>query len=281
MSNEIPKNHPRYESLIQREKIKKAYKEGILADSGMIAHGRGETFDYLLGEKTTNPGKIAIKLGAQLILNKKNTVISINGNVAALVADEIIELAYLTDSKVEINLFYRTPNRVAIIESKLKKHELVKKGFVEVLGTNNEDLKYINGIESPRATASKNGIYNAELVLVALEDGDRCELLKKAGKFIIAIDLNPLSRTAQMADLSIIDNIVRAIPLLIKEVKNIKKKNNEEIINSREFGNINEVIDIEELNNNKENNKYKTNLDLKGFSNKKNLNDSLKIIRNF
>ena len=43
----IPKNHPRYESLLLRDKVKNAFLDGYLADSGMIAHGRGETFDYL------------------------------------------------------------------------------------------------------------------------------------------------------------------------------------------------------------------------------------------
>lgn len=47
----IPKSHPRYESLVLRDKIVKAQKEGYLAESAMIAHGRGEAFDYLLGEK--------------------------------------------------------------------------------------------------------------------------------------------------------------------------------------------------------------------------------------
>ena len=46
----IPKSHPRYESLVLRDKIVKASEKGYLADSAMIAHGRGEAFDYLIGE---------------------------------------------------------------------------------------------------------------------------------------------------------------------------------------------------------------------------------------
>ena len=49
----LSKSHPRYDSLLLREKIVKASKEGYLAESAMIAHGRGEAFDYLIGEKTT------------------------------------------------------------------------------------------------------------------------------------------------------------------------------------------------------------------------------------
>ena len=52
----LSKAHPRYESLVLRDKIVKASKEGYLADSAMIAHGRGEAFDYLLGEKNRNSG---------------------------------------------------------------------------------------------------------------------------------------------------------------------------------------------------------------------------------
>ena len=48
----IPRSHPRYESLVIREKLVKGVKEGITALQGLIAHGRGEMFDYILGEKT-------------------------------------------------------------------------------------------------------------------------------------------------------------------------------------------------------------------------------------
>jgi 4-phosphopantoate--beta-alanine ligase len=39
------------------------------------------------------------------------------------------------------------------------------------------------------------------------------------GKKVIAIDLNPLSRTSRMATVSIVDNIVRAIPNLTSAAK--------------------------------------------------------------
>nr|WP_318526317.1 phosphopantothenate/pantothenate synthetase family protein [Methanobrevibacter arboriphilus] len=40
----------------------------------------------------------------------------------------------------------------------------------------------------------------------------------------MAIDLNPLSRTAKAVDITIVDNIVRAIPLMIKYAKQLKSK---------------------------------------------------------
>ncbi|MDR3291989.1 MAG: phosphopantothenate/pantothenate synthetase [Methanobrevibacter sp.] len=240
----IPKNHPRYKSLVLRDKIMKAYKEGYLSETGMIAHGRGETFDYLFGEKTTEPSKIAIKVTVAKLFLAKNPVISINGNVTALVIDEIIQLANLIPAKIEINLFYRTKKRVDIIKSIVD-----KKGYKNVLGTNEDDSLYVNGIESPRAAASKNGIYSSDLVLVPLEDGDRTEILVDSGKEVIAIDLNPLSRTSKKANITIVDNIIRAIPLMIKTAENFKNYSKEEL------------KDI-----------------IKGFSNENNLKESLKCI---
>jgi len=60
--------------------------------------------------------------------------------------------------------------------------------------------------------------------LVPLEDGDRTEALRKMGKIVIAIDLNPLSRTARFASISIVDNIVRAVPLLVEKTQALRKE---------------------------------------------------------
>jgi len=58
------------------------------------------------------------------------------------------------------------------------------------------------------------GTGKADLILVPLEDGDRCEALRKMGKTVIAIDLNPLSRTSLMASLTIVDEVTRALPMI-------------------------------------------------------------------
>jgi 4-phosphopantoate--beta-alanine ligase len=49
--------------------------------------------------------------------------------------------------------------------------------------------------------------------------------LRKAGKTVITFDLNPLSRTSQTANITIVDNVTRAIDLLIDESKKLSKKN--------------------------------------------------------
>jgi 4-phosphopantoate--beta-alanine ligase len=48
-------------------------------------------------------------------------------------------------------------------------------------------------------------------------------------KEVIAIDLNPLSRTAKTAKITIVDNVIRAIPNIEKWVKVLKKKNKDEL----------------------------------------------------
>lgn len=225
----IPESHPRYESLVLREKIVEASKEGYLADSAMIAHGRGEAFDYLIGEKTTYPAKRAIYVAVAALILSKNPVISVNGNATALAIDEIIEFAQLIDAKIEINLFYRTDERVKLITELYKDH-----GYENILGTLDDDIEYLDGIKNNRATASKTGIFEADTILIPLEDGDRAEILKKSGKNILTIDLNPLSRTSKMSDVSIVDNIVRAIPLMTKiayDLKNQKRKELIEMVN--------------------------------------------------
>lgn len=215
----LSRAHPRYESLVLRDKIVKASKEGYLADSAMIAHGRGEAFDYLLGEETTLPAKRAMYVTVALMILSKNPVISVNGNTTALAIDEVIEFAKAVNAKIEINLFYRTDERVDKITKLYKDH-----GYPEILGSNDDDMAYINEIKNPRASASKNGIYIADTVLVPLEDGDRAEILSKSGKNIITIDLNPLSRTSERSDVSIVDNVVRALPFMTKIVDDLKSQ---------------------------------------------------------
>lgn len=218
----LSRAHPRYESLVLRDKIVKASKEGYLADSAMIAHGRGEAFDYLLGEMTTLPAKRAMYVTVALMILSKNPVISVNGNTTALAIDEVIAFANAVGAKIEINLFYRTDERVDKITKLYKDH-----GYPEILGSNDDDMAYINEIKNPRASASKNGIYTADTVLVPLEDGDRAEILSKSGKNIITIDLNPLSRTSKMSDVSIVDNVVRALPFMTKIADDLKSQSPE------------------------------------------------------
>ena len=221
----IPKSHPRYESLLLRDKIVKASEKGYLADSAMIAHGRGEAFDYLIGEKTTYPAKRAMYVAVAALLLSNNPVISVNGNATALAIDEIIDFANAINAKIEINLFYRTDERVQIITKLFKDH-----GYKDILGSLDDEIEYLNDIKNNRASASKTGIYSADTILIPLEDGDRAEILKKSGKKIITIGLNPLSRTSKMSDISIMDNIVRAVPFMTKIAEDLKTQDKKVLV---------------------------------------------------
>ena len=107
----IPKSHPRYLSLQIREKLVDGFNNNLVAKEGLLAHGRGEAFDYLIGEKTTKSAKNAIKAAAYMINHAQKSVISVNGNFAVLCSKEIIHLAKITDSKIEVNLFYSSEKR--------------------------------------------------------------------------------------------------------------------------------------------------------------------------
>ena len=215
----IPKSHPRLDSLLIREKLVKGFGNNLVAKEGLLAHGRGETFDYLLGEKTSKSAKEAIKAAAFMLKNAQNSVISVNGNFAALCPQEIIQLANYTNSKIEVNLFYSTEKRKKAITKILK-----KSGAKEIFGLNKKSSVKLSGIDSNRRIVDKNGIFSADVVLVPLEDGDRTIALKKAKKKIITFDLNPLSRTAQTADITIVDNVIRAMKLLVIESKKKTQK---------------------------------------------------------
>ena len=215
----IPKSHPRFVSLNIREKIVSGYNNGLVAKEGLLAHGRGEAFDYLIGERTMRSARTAINAAAVTLLTAKNSVISVNGNIAALCPKEIIQLAKITKSKIEVNLFYHNEDR----KKKIVKH-LKNAGAKQVLGTNPRSNRKIIGIDSPRRIIDKDGIFAADVILVPLEDGDRTQALKNAGKTIITFDLNPLSRTAQTADITIVDNVVRGMRLLISACKKAKTK---------------------------------------------------------
>jgi len=89
----------------------------------------------------------------------------------------------------------------------------------------------IPGLDHDRALCDKDGIFSTDVVLVPLEDGDRCWALKNMGKTVIAIDLNPLSRTAKTASITIVDNVIRAIPNIEKYVYELKDTPKDELKN--------------------------------------------------
>ena len=211
----LHESHPRYLSLLAREKLVTGFKRGLVASEGLIAHGRGECFDYLLGECTTESARSAINVASATLLLAKYPVISINGNVTALCVDQICRLnRSLEYSAVEINLFYYTKEREKLISEEFKKY-----GLTRIFGIDPKNLVSIPELESNRRFVDRDGISKADVVFVPLEDGDRTIALKRMNKKVITVDLNPLSRTALSSDITIVDNIVRVIPQLIKSVE--------------------------------------------------------------
>ncbi len=220
----VSPQHPRAESLRVREKLVEYCQRGVLAYSGLIAHGRGEAFDYLIGEKTTDIARKAIRAAAAALLQATHPVISINGNAAALAARDMVKLAEVTGAALEVNLYHRLPGRDKAIELALR-----EAGAREVLGVGEAASARLPEVQSDRRRVDPRGILVADVVLVLLEDGDRTEALVKMGKTVIAVDLNPLSRTAQYATITIVDNIMRTMPALVTEVETLKKTRSEDL----------------------------------------------------
>ncbi len=214
---EISWSHPRAESLRIRKKLVDGFRKGLVTPDGLSAHGRGEAFDYLIGEKTIEPAEKATLVAAAEILRAENPIFSVNGNVSALVSEEISNLSDNYGINVEINLFHQSEERKKRIAEYLGDC-----GIEKVLGIKDEHLSEISEIESDRRIVDERGQESADLIVVPLEDGDRTEALVDKGKKVIAIDLNPLSRTSEAANVTIVDNIVRALPNLMKKMDELK-----------------------------------------------------------
>jgi len=206
-------SHPRYASLLMRHRLEAAAKRGMLADSAMIAHGRGEAFDYLLGERTTQSARLAAAEAMHRLWHAQRPVLSLNGNVAALAADDMLRLASRLGCPVEVNIFYRTPERMNAILSYIEERKEVLGLDVVVLG--DAPNAAIPGLKGPRAACHQEGILDSDVILVPLEDGDRCKALVAMGKTVIVIDLNPLSRSAQQASITVVDELSRALATML------------------------------------------------------------------
>jgi 4-phosphopantoate--beta-alanine ligase len=239
----IPSDHPRAKSLYIREMLVNGFRRGVVVPEGLIAHGRGEAYDYLIGERTTKTAQRAIEAAAATMLLSRRPVISVNGNTAALCPNIAVELAKVAGAAIEVNIFYRTEEREKAIKAELELH-----GAKNVLGVGSKASARIPELQSERRRVDPDGIFTADTVLVPLEDGDRTEALIRMNKKVITIDLNPLSRTSRAANITIVDNVVRAMPALVEAARKLSG-----------------TTSLKKITDN--------------FDNNKNLQESLKIIR--
>ncbi len=233
---EVPPTHPRYASLMARKRLTEAASAGMLAESALIAHGRGEAFDYLLGERTCDAARKAIAEVAARLLTAERPVISVNGNAVALAGPQLLTCAAVLNCPIEVNIYYRTPERMEALLSALElqreeamilnpefRHQI---SLVPILGGAPDGR--IPNLDGPRANCHSEGILSSDVILVPLEDGDRCEALVAMGKTVCAIDLNPLSRTASTATITIVDELTRCLPLLLDNLINGTRRPNDD-----------------------------------------------------
>lgn len=215
--NDLQPDHPRYVSLKLRNAVAAGVEQGITSVHGLVAHGRGEAFDYLIGERTRIFARRAARAAAAMLRLAQYPVISVNGNAAALVPEGLARLGELLGAPLEVNLFHPSRARERAIRSHLEKSGAAR----VLLSTRRAELDFI---ASNRRFVHPQGILKADVIFVPLEDGDRCEALRRMGKKVIVVDLNPLSRTARKASVTLVDNVARAVPLLLEEVGRLEEK---------------------------------------------------------
>ena len=202
-------------------------EQGLVTPTGLISHGRGEAFDYLMGEHTIAPALEAERAAAAFLLKAKRPVVCVNGNSIALDPKGLIGLAKAIPAKMEVNIFHRTEERMKQLVD-----YMVSQGADGILGLNPDER--IPNLTSDRALCTKEGIFDSDVIVVPIEDGDRAEALIAMGKIVISIDLNPLSRTSKVASVPISDEIARAVENITKFVEELRgdDKQIEEIISN-------------------------------------------------
>lgn len=215
----IPKDHPRYKSLMVREHLSECVDKGLVNQTGLISHGRGEAFDYLMGERTLDASLEAEMAAAAFLLKAKRPLVCVNGNAAALDPEGLIGLSEIIPAALEVNIFHRTEERMELLISYMEEH-----GAKNVLGRMPEER--IPGLNHDRALCSKT-LFDCDCIVVPIEDGDRAEALVSMGKIVISIDINPLSRTSKMASVPICDEMSRALNNIINFVKDLRGKDSE------------------------------------------------------
>lgn len=203
-----------------RERLAEAVESGLVNPTGLISHGRGEAFDYLMGETTLEPSRRAERAAAAYLLKARNPVVCVNGNAAALDARSLLALGDCIPAKVEVNIFHRTEERMELLIKYLE-----SEGGKDIRGRN-PDAR-IPGLTSDRALCTKEGIFDCDVIVVPIEDGDRAEALVAMGKVVISIDLNPLSRTSKTASVSISDEMTRALENIMGYIEELRGKDDE------------------------------------------------------
>lgn len=210
----VPKDHPRYDVLMAHYKLEAGIPKKLTTAHALIAQGRGEVFDYMLGERTRPFAKRACRAAAAMLLLARKPMLSVNGNTSVLVPDELVSLSRAAGAELEVNIFHERPGRRKAIARQLFEH-----GAGHVYGV--KPSGSIDGLNSARGKVDRKGILAADVVVVSLEDGDRTEILRKHGKKVIAVDLNPFCRTVRKANIAIIDNVMRALPCIEQYVKEL------------------------------------------------------------
>ena len=197
-----------------REHLAEMVEKGLVNPTGLISHGRGEAFDYLMGERTLAPSLEAEKVAAAYLLKAKRPLVCVNGNAAALDVKNLIKLSETIPAPLEINIFHRTEERMGLLIDYME-----SQGCKEVLGRIPEAR--IPGLNHDRALCTKT-LYDCDTIIVPIEDGDRAEALVKMGKVVISIDINPISRTSKTATVPISDELTRALENIIRFVDELR-----------------------------------------------------------
>jgi len=201
----IPKDHPRYKSLVTREHLAECARTGIVSLEGLTSHGRGEAFDYLLGEKTSESALLAGKdCGGPAPHRKTPGALRERQHRGAC----------------------GTRNRASPEGKRGARRGQplppdTRTGTADRDGSSAMPVRTVFSGRSRSASSrspTTGPFCRREGCLLPMSCLSRSKTATAArcsvgmGKKVIAIDLNPLSRTAKTATLTVVDEVTRALP---------------------------------------------------------------------
>lgn len=229
---EIPISHPRYRSIIVREKLVNAYNNNILNDEDLIDFGKEEAVDYFLGEKTTKMAYISYIISIMdMFLAKKPALIL--DNISFILAEDTIRKSVKDaffvypsidgreDRADNIHPFFGDRLLIVINEKSFNEILLKRIGLPYFKYSSTEDIDDL-GID---------------LLFYHKMDNRQLDGLKNVKK--VYFGLNLFSNCYYCSDLVILDNINRFFTnierLYFKLIKNDKERLNKLVV---KFGNV-------------------------------------------
>lgn len=147
----IPDDHPRSQSLHYRHLLVDGMYNNIVTPSGLIAHGRGEAFDYILGEQTIENFK---KFRDSLIPSLKQSLKKNSERINEGLIYELVGTVFYISSSLVKKYKNLSMDRLVsatlrnLIRLKAKFEDMVKESHIQEIIENLQEYGFLDASKS-------------------------------------------------------------------------------------------------------------------------------------